>query len=126
MAERETPAGGSIVPDMAKLLPAELIELGQKQIAATLEVQKEISNAVEQAGRSWTDRLKIEAELASELTAKLASSKSVPEAAQIYQEWMGRRMKLVFDDGQRLMADSQKLMSSFTRALSNGARGGRT
>jgi hypothetical protein len=120
MAEKKTQAEGSIGPDMAKLMPAELMQLGQSAI----EAQKEISAAFEQASRNWGERLKAETDLAQEFSTKLASSKSIPEAAQIYQEWLSRRMRLLFDDGQKLMTDSQRLMGSFTRALSRGTRGG--
>jgi len=118
MAEKKTKAEGSVGPGMTKLMTAEL--MGQSAI----EAQKEISAAFEQASRNWGERLKAETDLAQEFTTKLASSKSIPEAAQIYQEWLSRRMRLLFDDGQKLMADSQRLMGSFTRALSRGTRGG--
>lgn len=126
MAEQETRAGSSAALDMTKLTPAGLMEFGQEGIAAALEVQKEVSAAVEQASRVWADRLKAEAQLAQEFTAKLAASKSIPDAAQIYQEWLSRRMKLLFDDGQQLTADCQRLMGSFARALSSDMRGGGT
>jgi hypothetical protein len=121
MAEKGTRAG-AIGPDITKLMPAELMQLGQ----AAVEVQKEISATFEETSRNWGERLKVETDLAQEFTTKLASSKSIPEATQIYQEWLSRRMRLLFDDGQKLMVGSQKLMGSFTRALSSGTQGGGT
>lgn len=126
MADQEARFKGSMPREMAKLMPTELTELGKKGVEATLNLQKEMSAAIEQAGKNWTDRLKVESELASEFAAKLTSCKSVPETAQVYQEWLARRMKLVFDDGQQLIADGQKLMNSYTRAVFNGGPGGST
>lgn len=126
MADQEARFKGSMPPEMAKLMPTELTELGKRGVEATLNLQKEMSAAIEQASQNWSDRLKAETEMASEFTAKLTSCKSVPEAAQVYQEWLARRMKLVFDDSQKLVADSQKLMNSYTRAVFNGGRGGST
>ena len=126
MVQKETRAGRSAAPDMAKLMPAGLMEPGQERMAAALEVQKEIATAVHQASREWADQLKAEAELAQEFTMKLASSKSIPDAVQIYQEWLSRRMKHCFDQSQKLTTNAQKLMSLLTQALSGGTRGGGT
>jgi hypothetical protein len=93
---------------------------------AMLEMQREIFAVCEQANRCWLDRLKLEMGLASELNAKIAASKSMPEVASVYQEWMGRHMKQFVADGEKPMSNGQKLANAWMRIFTNGTSGGST
>lgn len=72
--------------------------------------------------RGWSERMKKEFELAAELTTSLGSARSVPDTMRVYQDWLGRRMRLFAEEGQELMGDFQKLMNASTQAMS-GNRG---
>jgi hypothetical protein len=106
--------------------PAELAKLGQKQAAALTDVQKELYTLVEQANRDWITRTETERELAAQFTARLSAARSLPDAAQIYQEWMTKRMEMLAEDSRKFFADSQKLIQSSARLLLNGWQGNRS
>jgi hypothetical protein len=44
----------------------------------------------------------------------------MPEAVQIYQQSLTRRMQMASEDSQKLAADWQKLAQKFARTLSPG------
>jgi uncharacterized protein (DUF2126 family) len=96
-------------------------EIGQKQMEAIMEAQKEITACCEQTMRGLADRMKLEVDLASDFTTKLRSAKSVPESVHIYQEWLGNRMKLSADQGQELMGDFQRFLNASARAMPSSA-----
>ena len=95
-------------------------KLGGKQAENFMEVQKEFQALLEQANRDWLARAEKEHALASELAAKLAGARSLPDVAKEYQEWMTRRMQLMAEDSQKFFADSQKFMNSAVRLMSKG------
>lgn len=104
----------------------EVGKYGQKQLDALIEMQKGICTVVEEANRNWLARLEVERELTSDLTTKLSNAKTLPDAAKVYQDWANHRMQLLTEDGQKVVADSQKLLSSATRFFSNGGNGAST
>ena len=105
------------------LAPAELSELLQKQFAVILEMQQELCERIAAANRDWSIRAKTEADLASELTAKVTAARSLPEAMTAYQEWASRRVALITDDSRRILADGQKFIERGARLLSDGWKG---
>jgi hypothetical protein len=48
---------------------------------------------LQRLNQNWFDRMKSEAPLAFEFAAKLAGVHSIPETANIFQEWTSRRME---------------------------------
>jgi hypothetical protein len=87
---------------------AELGEIGKKRAEAMAAAQTELLHGFQEISQHWVARAKSEAELASELVAKLTSARSIPETATAYQEWASRRMRLAIEDSQRLFADGLK------------------
>ena len=106
--------------------PAQFAEMGQKQVDAMVDMQKELIGVFEEVNREWTVRAQAEAELATEFAGKLSAARSGPDMATIYQEWLTRRMEMFSEDSRRAMADSQKFMAAATRLLSNGWTAGRS
>jgi hypothetical protein len=104
--------------------PAELAQMGKKQVDAMIDVQKEFINAIEEVNREWAARVKAEQDLATEFAGKLTAARSIPETAGISQEWMSRRMELFAEDSRRFVADIQKFTMATARVLSNGRIGG--
>jgi hypothetical protein len=102
--------------------PADFSKFGKEQADALADIQKEFSKLIEQANADWMARIELERELASDLTTKLSSAKSLPDAAKAYQEWMARRMETMSKDSQKFFADSQKFVTSMNRFMSNGGR----
>jgi hypothetical protein len=104
----------------AKSGPMSFLKMGKGRTETTLEMQKELLDAYEQASRTWLARVKSEVDLWSELASKLTATRSVPEALQAYQECVAQRMQMAAEDGRRLSEESQKIASTITRSLSSG------
>ena len=102
----------------------QILKAGKDQAEALTALQKELMEAYEEAGRAWSERMRTELELWSELGKKLTSTHSVPEAVQIYQQSMTQRMQMAAEDGQKFAADCQKLAQKVARTMSPGWSGG--
>lgn len=96
------------------------VKAGKDQAEAFTALQKELMEAYEEAGRAWSERMRTELELWTELGKKLTSTHSVPEAVQIYQQSMTQRMQMAAEDGQKFAADCQKLAQKVARTMSPG------
>jgi hypothetical protein len=83
-------------------------------------LQKELVDAYEQTNRAWLERVKSETELWSQLATKLSTTRSVPEALNVYQECVTQRMQMAAEDGQKLLDDCRNITQKITRAMSNG------
>jgi Phasin protein len=103
--------------------PGAFGEMGKKQFEAAVEMQKEFLDTMEEINRAWLTRAQSEVTLASELVGKLATSRSIPDAATAYQECMSRQMEMLAEDSRRMLADGEKLMRAGARLLSNGSPG---
>jgi hypothetical protein len=100
----------SSAPTFLPVFPAE----------AVVALQRELLDTYEKAGHAWLARAKSEAELWSDLSAKLAASRSVPEVLEAYTQSWSEQMKMTAEDGQRLFHDYQQIAQSITRAAYNG------
>jgi hypothetical protein len=52
------------------------------------------------------------------LAAKLATTRSVPEAIDACQECVAQRIQMIAEDGQQLSENSQEIMKKIARPLS--------
>ncbi len=111
------------LPDLT--LPG-LAALGKKNIEEFAKAQSEFLSTMQDAHRRWFERMESEATLASEFTRKVTNCRSIPDAVAACQEWTGRRLKMMADDGRHLLTDSQKVVERSARLLSDGllANGG--
>jgi len=107
----------SKVPD---LFPAALAETSKHRVDDMINLQKELFQYLQAANQNWLARIQSEAAMASEFATKLAAARSFPETAAVCQEWTNRRMELLAQDGQRLLADTNKVMEASTRVLADG------
>ena len=119
-------SGKSASSGSAKPVPAPFFELGKEQTEAMLNMQKELMDAYEQASRAWLSRVKSEADLWSELAAKLAATRSVPEAMEAYQSFIAQRMQMAAEDGRRQSDDAQAMMQRLTGWRPDGRPTGTT
>ena len=93
---------------------------GQGHSEAMLNMQKELLEVYEQVSRAWLARVKSEAELWSELAAKLTATHSIPEGLAVYQKCVAQRMQMAAEDGRALFDECQKIAQKLGRPLSNG------
>lgn len=114
--------------DQERIIPAELAALGQKRIDELISLQAEFLDQLRNANQQWLDRVQSETNSASELAAKLTAVRSIPDAMEAYQEWIGRRFNLMAEDGKRVLDNAQKLTEAGARLMADGwlARGGGT
>ena len=103
--------------------PGAFGEMGKKQFEAAVEMQKEFLDTMEEINRAWLTRAQSEVALASELAGKLATSRSIPDAATACQECMSRQMEMLAEDSRRMLADGEKLMRAGARLFANGSPG---
>jgi hypothetical protein len=99
---------------------ANFFRAGKGQAEALTALQKELMEAYEEAGRTWNERMRTELELWTELGKKLTSSHSLPEAMQIYQQSLTKRMQMAAEDGQKFTADCQKFAQKIARTMTPG------
>jgi hypothetical protein len=102
----------------------DFLKLGKDQTEALTALQKELMQSYEEAGRAWTERVRSEMELWTELGKKLTSTRSVPEAVEIYKQSLTRRMQMATEDSQKFAADCQKIAQKVARSMSPGWSGG--
>ncbi|MGC2124280.1 MAG: phasin family protein [Xanthobacteraceae bacterium] len=103
------------------LMPIEIAELGKKRVEQFVDMQTELLQNLQDANRQWLDRVQAETNLVSEFATKLTAAHSITEAMAVYQEWTSRRFEMMAEDGKHLLADTQKLMETGTRLLSNAS-----
>ena len=99
---------------------ANFLKAGKGQAEALTALQKEMMEAYEEAGRAWSERMRTELELWTELGKKLTSTHSVPEAMQVYQQSMTRRMQMAAEDSQKFPAAGQKFAQKIARTMTPG------
>jgi len=109
--EQRQPQGGLL----SKQVTAELAAIGNQRFQDFVSAQDEILNQLRNLNEIWLDRLRSDADLASEFTAKLAEVHSIPEAMAASQELATRRLQMMAEDGQQLAAVIQKLAETSVR-----------
>ena len=117
MADSHTRAGTGTKQN---LMPGDFAEFGAKRIETFMDVQKQLVETFEQLNREQLARMKQETELASEFAGKVTKARSIPDIMTAYQGWLSKRMALFTEDGRKLFEDSQKVVSTTMRFLSNG------
>ena len=119
MIQKEAPAKSRKLSSLNPVPPA-IATMAKKRFEELAEIQSDLFEEIREASQNWLDRMQSEATLASDLSSKLTASHSIADTTTACQEWAKRRMELFTEDGQRLMADSQKFMDKATQFLSNG------
>jgi len=102
---------------------AHLFQLGKERTDAMFNIQKELLDAYSELSRAWAARVKSEVDFWSDLAAKLSDTHSAPEGLEAYKNLVSQRMQMASDDGQRLLIDSQKIMSALAQTLTGGLHG---
>jgi hypothetical protein len=72
--------------------------------------QAELFEKIQEVNRHWLERIQSEATLAAEFAAKMASARSLPDAATVYREWASRQLKLTVEDASYAISTGQALM----------------
>ncbi len=107
-------------PTVSKTAQAQFAETGKKIGEAALQAQNELFKALEEMGQEVMSCATAEVEIGLKLSKKLTAAHSVPDALAAYQEWLSEELSARAENARRLMTNSQKLMDTSTRLLSNG------
>ena len=107
----------------AKTAQRQIGETEKKMSDAALEAQKEFLKTFEEMSREVMSRAAAEIELGVKLSKKLSAARSIPDAVAAYQEWLSDEMNARSEDARLFIVNSQKFMTSRTRAFSSGWSG---
>jgi Phasin protein len=102
---------------LSRQVTAELAAIGQQRFQDFVSAQVELLHQLRALNEIWLNRLRSDVNLASEFTARLTESRSIPEAMSASQEWTTRRLQMMAEDGQQLAAVIQKLAETSARLL---------
>jgi hypothetical protein len=102
---------------------SEIAGFGKKNVETFGAVQKEFLDAWNKANRDWIARLNEEATLTSDLTKKMMTAGSIPEAAAIYQTWVSQHMELFSKQAKQFLEDGQNFTKACTKFMGNGPAG---
>lgn len=91
----------------------------KERLDGFIKVQTECLEELRKTNKHWFDRAQTEASLTCDLASKLTAARSFPETMTAYREWVNRRMEMMAEDGKYLLADTQKIMQTSARLLSN-------
>jgi hypothetical protein len=97
--------------------PVEVAKEAEKQFKAVAESQKDIFEMLMKMNQHWMERAAVEAKSMTDLGSKLTSARSLPDAAEAYQQWMTERTRTLAEDSQHFMADCQKFLDSVMHSL---------
>jgi Phasin protein len=101
----------------------EFVGMGRKSFDTLVTLQEELLGALQDFNRQWSAGMNAEAKLASELFAKLAGAKSVPEATSACLDCGTRQMEILAENSRGFLAASEKILPQL---FGNGFKGGGT
>jgi hypothetical protein len=101
-------------------MSSEMAGISRKNLETLAAVQKEFLDALSKANRVWITYFNEEAALTSNFTEKLTKTKSIPDAAAAYQEWMSEHMELLSTQAEKVLAETQDFTKACTQIVDNG------
>jgi hypothetical protein len=92
-------------------------EDGVVQAERLSRFQAELFDKIQEVNHHWLERIQSEATLAVEFATKMASARSIPDAATIYHDWASRQLRLAVEDANYAISTGQALMDMGSRLL---------
>ena len=93
----------------AGLASPEFVTGQRARVEELVAIQTQQMERLREIGGSWLARMQSEVTLASELSARLAAARTLPDVTSAYQEWIVRHMEAAAEDSKRVMAAAQTL-----------------
>lgn len=100
--------------------PSNVTNVGMANILSLLGVQQQLVRRIQGFNRYQMEWAKMEADLASEFSAKVAQARSLPAVLSACQEWNVRRIQSITEESQRFAEDSRDLATAAMRLMSKG------
>jgi Phasin protein len=91
----------------------------EKTARQATAVQKEFLETYQEASRFWLDRMQSEMALWADLGSRLAKTRSVPEAFEVYGKCVSQQMQMTTEDTQHLLNDFQQVTQKIVGSLSS-------
>ncbi len=110
-------------PAQADPASPEFVTGQSARLEELVAIQTQQLERLREIGGNWLARMQSEVSLASELSARLAAARTLPDVASAYQDWITRHMEAAAEDGKRIMAAAQTLADAGAGFLSRGWRG---
>jgi hypothetical protein len=85
--------------------------------------QKRLLDVLNKANHEWVTFLSEEAELASNLSKKMTTAKSIPDATAAYQELISRQIELMTRQAKIIFQNTQEFTKTCMQVVSGGKAG---
>ena len=103
--------------------PEHLSDIARQNIEWLAAIQKQLLDVLNKANHEWVTFLNEEAELASNLSKKVTTAKSMPDATAGYQEWISRHMELTTRQARIIFENTQEFTKTCMQVVSGGKAG---
>ena len=104
-------------------IPEHLSDIAGQNIETLAAIQKQLLDVLNKANHEWVTFLNEEAELASNLSNKMTTAKSIPDATAAYQELVSRQMELMTRQARIIFENTQEFTKAFMQVVSGGKAG---
>ena len=86
-------------------------------------LQKQLLDVLNKANHEWVTFLNEEVELASNLSKKMTTAKSIPDATAAYQELISRQMELMTQQAKIIFENTQEFTKTCMQVVSGDKAG---
>lgn len=117
-----TRSGKSDTPHAENASPSAQL---QTQTDAMFKVQGETLQQIDKIQRSWFECLRSEVDSAGSFAARMSQCKNPSEAAELYREWLDRRLESIAEDGRRFAEQWQAMCSTSLKPLYSTMQNGK-
>jgi hypothetical protein len=104
-------------------VPEYLADIAIKNFETLAAIQKQLLDVLNKANREWVAFLNEEVELASNLSKKMTTAKSIPDATAAYQELISRQMELMTQQAKIIFQNTQEFTKTCMQVVSGGRAG---
>jgi hypothetical protein len=104
-------------------VPEHLSDITRQNIETLAAIQKQLLDVLNKANHEWVTFLNEEAELASNLSKKMTTAKSIPDATAAFQELISRQMELMTRQARIIFENTQEFTKACMQVVSGGNAG---
>jgi phasin protein len=93
----------------------DLATAGSKNLQSMFDMQSELLSTMADLNKEWLARATSHAQLTSQFIGKLSEARTIPDAAQSYQDCIKQQMEMLTDDTRRVVDASRKIWERFAQ-----------
>lgn len=119
MSEEDTNAGWMNISSSSHAIPRKVAAwkftaFGKGQIEEFMSAQTQLLDKIQKRSKYWFERVQSPVNSVLEVASKMTVAGSLPDAMKTYHEWICRQFKLMAEDVERILGDTQKLIMNGT------------